>query len=418
LSRLYQRRGAWFVDYSDERNERVRRKLEGVTTKRDAAAQLAELVAQVNRRRLGLEPAAVSVRSTVWELVEWWLTHRCPKASLERERWRLTKHVKGSDLGRSQVAHVRAADFERRFAELERPVDGPALSPSSINHLRAKLRTVFNRARAVDVFHGRNPLEDTKARRVSKRSYDTLSAEEVPLVLARVAPQWRGFFAAAVYLALRKGELAGLLKVAVDLDGRMLRVRNSYSRETTKGGHEDVLPVPAPLLPYLALAMRSPGPWLFPDERGRMRSPQCDPHLRLRTALKAAGLVVGYQLSCRKCIAAGVAKRPEVVAVRPPTASVCPVCKKQKLWVTPLPRPMRFHDLRHSTATILLRAGVSEHKVQRIMRHANIHTTTSTYAHLIVEDLRSELDRVMEPGTRSAPSTEAAPPPARESTGK
>lgn len=417
MSRLYQRPGrdGWWVDYTNERKQRVRLKLEGVRTKRDAVAQLAELVAKVNRRRLGLEPAAVSVRSTVWQLVEWWLENRCPKASLERERWRLTKHVKGSELGRSLVAHVGPADFERRFVELERPPAGvPALSPSSINHLRAKLRTVFNRARAVDVFNGRNPLEDTKPRRVPKRAYVTLSAEEVPLLLARVNPLWRGFFAAAIYLALRKGELAGLQKSAVDLDRRTLRVRNSYTRETTKGGHEDVLPIPGPLVPYIITAMASPGRWLFPDAKGRMRTQHCDPQLRLRTALKAAGLVVGYQLRCRKCLA-----KPEVVDQVPPTpAPTCPACGRQRLWVTPLPRPMRFHDLRHSTATILLRAGVSEHKVQRIMRHASITTTTGTYGHLIVEDLRSELDRVMEPGTSPAPSSRATPPPAREGTGK
>jgi hypothetical protein len=57
--------------------------------------------------------------------------------------------------------------------------------------------------------------------------------------------------------------------------------------------------------------------------------------------------------------------------------------------VTPLPRHVRFHDLRHSTATILLREGVDAHRVQKLMRHASFDTTSRTYAHLIVEDLRA-----------------------------
>ena len=50
---------------------------------------------------------------------------------------------------------------------------------------------------------------------------------------------------------------------------------------------------------------------------------------------------------------------------------------------------MRFHDLRHTTATLLLRAGIDPHRVQRLLRHASITTTTGTYGHLLVDDLRA-----------------------------
>jgi integrase-like protein/calcineurin-like phosphoesterase family protein len=50
-------------------------------------------------------------------------------------------------------------------------------------------------------------------------------------------------------------------------------------------------------------------------------------------------------------------------------------------------RPMRFHDLRHSVATLLLRERVDAHRVQRLLRHRDVKTTTGTYGHLVVEDL-------------------------------
>ncbi len=53
---------------------------------------------------------------------------------------------------------------------------------------------------------------------------------------------------------------------------------------------------------------------------------------------------------------------------------------------------MRFHDLRHATATLLLRAGVDAHRVQRILRYADIRTTLGTYGHLDVEDLREAIN--------------------------
>jgi len=40
---------------------------------------------------------------------------------------------------------------------------------------------------------------------------------------------------------------------------------------------------------------------------------------------------------------------------------------------------------------MLLRAGVDAHRVQRILRHADVRTTTATYAHLGVDDLRDGL---------------------------
>jgi hypothetical protein len=47
---------------------------------------------------------------------------------------------------------------------------------------------------------------------------------------------------------------------------------------------------------------------------------------------------------------------------------------------------MRFHDLRHSTATLLLRERVDAHRVQRLLRHRDVKTTTGTYGHLVVGD--------------------------------
>ena len=49
--------------------------------------------------------------------------------------------------------------------------------------------------------------------------------------------------------------------------------------------------------------------------------------------------------------------------------------------------------LRHSRATELLRAGVSVEVVARLLTHRSSMTTSQTYAHLDVDDLRAELTR-------------------------
>lgn len=410
MSRLFQRNGKWYADYSNERRRRVKKLLRGIHTKRDAQVQLAELVSQVRRRELGLEPAAVSVQSTVWALVDWWLTHRCPKPSAEIERQRLEKHLKGTDVGNTLVAHARPAHFEAWFSVLERPIDPKkrALAAGSINHLRAKVRTAFERARREDVFSGRNPMHETKMRKVTHPLRETLAVDEVPVMLAKVPLQWRGFVAAAVYLGLRKGEIAGLRKVDVNLKSMVARVACSYERDTTKGGHGDLLPIPAPMRAHLELAMLSPGPLLFGDELGKMRRRDSKPDIVLRRALKNAELVIGYELSCRWCTHEG-RQTAEMVAVRPNPVPKCPFHAKT-LWVKAIPRYLRFHDLRHSTATILLRDGMDAHRVQKLMRHRSFDTTSQTYAHLVVEDLRAAQNAAFEP-TVPTPSPEPTPTP-------
>jgi integrase len=45
--------------------------------------------------------------------------------------------------------------------------------------------------------------------------------------------------------------------------------------------------------------------------------------------------------------------------------------------------PIRFHDLRHSYATLALRAGVHPKVVAEVLGHANISITLDTYSHAI-----------------------------------
>ena len=45
--------------------------------------------------------------------------------------------------------------------------------------------------------------------------------------------------------------------------------------------------------------------------------------------------------------------------------------------------PIRFHDLRHTCATILLSRGVHAKFVQELLGHATIAITLDTYSHVL-----------------------------------
>jgi integrase len=137
---------------------------------------------------------------------------------------------------------------------------------------------------------------------VPRRVFPTLRADEVPVLLGHVPDDWRQLFTAALYTGMRKGELFGLRKVDVDLASRTLTVARSHDRDTTKGGHADVIPVAEPLVPVLDAQLRdAPGDLVFPDADGKMRKDEADPQKVLRHALARAGIVVGYDHVCRRC---------------------------------------------------------------------------------------------------------------------
>jgi integrase len=54
----------------------------------------------------------------------------------------------------------------------------------------------------------------------------------------------------------------------------------------------------------------------------------------------------------------------------------------------------RFHDLRHSCATLLLVQGVSPRVVMDVLGHSQISLTMNTYSHVIPELRREAADRM------------------------
>ncbi len=377
----------WYARVKDSRGGWKNLALDTAKTKAEAKRLQRELEWKAERRRLGLEALPQKTTMTVAELATWWLDDRCPKRSLRSEKSRLTRHVIETKLGKLSLAELDAPAIENHLALLERA----GASPASVNHIRKMLHTIISKATKAGHWFGANPAKDVERRKVVKRIYETLAAEEVPTLLREVPPQWRCLFATAAYLGLRKGELFALQKQDVDLKDGTIIVRRSHEYDSTKGGHEDRLPIPAPLRPYLKAALKiSTSPYVFPDENGERRSEHAKPDLVLKHALARAGLVLGYDHTCRRCKAN---KKRYVERHEDAEPRQCPNCS-MRLWPKAIPRPLRFQDLRHSTATILLRAGVDMHRVQRILRHADVRLTVETYGHLVVEDLRDAVDCV------------------------
>ncbi|GHI41672.1 hypothetical protein Sviol_60800 [Streptomyces violascens] len=72
-------------------------------------------------------------------------------------------------------------------------------------------------------------------------------------------------------------------------------------------------------------------------------------------------------------------------------------------------RTIRFHDLRHSTATLLLEQGVDLVVIKELLGHAHIGVTAGVYAHVRLRLQRQAIDTL---GTALNPTDTPDDPPA------
>ncbi len=396
MASVFMRGRRWYAKHKDHRGRWVMRPTTA-RTKTEARRLADDLERRAERQRLGLEAMPdEDGGGTIDELMSWWLTHYSSKsASHERNTSSVERHLVGGPFGR-----LRLVDATPGAIETFLQGKSSSLGPQSLNHLRTFLLSAFSAARRAGRFAGANPVKEVRRRAIPKRVPEFLRAHEVPLVLLHTPPRWKPLMATAIYTGLRRGELLGLRKCDVDLRSRLLTVARSYDRDTTKGSHADVIPIATELVPYLRTAIDSArGELVFPDAEGKMLSSHTPIEEVLRRAMKWANIVEGFEHRCRR---KGCGHRERAADA---TLRRCPE-HRHKLWPVAIVRAIRFHDLRHSTASLLMMAGANPGAVQQILRHRDPRVT-QTYSHLAPGFLRAEIDRLrFEPEQHEEPTSQ------------
>lgn len=69
-------------------------------------------------------------------------------------------------------------------------------------------------------------------------------------------------------------------------------------------------------------------------------------------------------------------------------------CQFKQIWSEAGLSYLRFHDLRHSAATLLLAAGVNIKVVQEMLGHSNARTTLQMYGHVLPDMQKDAIDKL------------------------
>lgn len=311
---------------------------------------------------------------------------------------RIAKRRVCPDNERRHIHHMRALAALREgqltkgaiddaFGELLAPAG--ELGPASVNKLCSTGRLIIRDAQGNNDWHGPNPFELVRRERVPRRVYLTLTLPEVALVLPHLRRDRRRLSKTILMVGMRPGEALGLQKTEVDLARKMIRICRSHGRPQTKTGKEREFPIPDELLEDLreAMAEHPTSKYVFPRPDGTRQLQGTKLTRILRTAMKKARLVTGYRYICRRqgC------RRVETRDVEELELD-CPECGF-RFWVSPIPRAMRFYDLRHSSSTLHRKAKCDPLVIQEMLGHAS-NITDGTYTHLDEDYKRLELNRL------------------------
>jgi len=344
---IYQRSdGRWAASISLEGGKR---KTFYGKTRKEVQAQLKTALYDQQQGKLMTAP-----RQTGKKFLTHWLedVHK-PAVRIRtyvRYEMQLRRHVLPA-LGGIQLSKLTVQHVQKFYSQTLQK----GLSPQSVRLLHAMLHKAFDYAVRVDLLP-RNVCDNVSLPRIEKRETRALSLEQALRLIETVrGHRMEALFVLALVTGMRRGEIIGLKWSDVNLAEGVIAIQRSLVElkggiieskpKSTRGYRSIILP------PFALEALKK-----HRERQERMR----------KAALKWQENDYVFATSHGTPIAAANLR----------TAFKALLVKAE------LP-DIRFHDLRHSVATLLLEIGTHPKIVQELLGHENIGMTMDIYSHVM-----------------------------------
>ena len=292
---------------------------------------------------------------TVGEYLDHWLNDSV-RDTVRRRTWeRYEQFVRGHltpALGNIKLAKLTPAHVRGLY----RDKLNSGLAPRTVLHIHRAFSKALKQA-AADGLIPRNPAAPVKPPQPRGEEIRPLNREQVRVLFeAASGDRLEALYIVAVTAGLRRGELQGLKWDDLDLEAGMLQVRRTCSEP--KGGHIFEAPKSGKgrnirLTKSAVAALRM------------HRRRQLEERMYKADLWQEQGLVF-----------------PSTVGT-PLWGGNLNRAFKATLQRAGLPKSTRFHDLRHTCATLLLKQGVNPKFVQDLLGHADISLTLNVYSHVL-----------------------------------
>jgi integrase len=349
--------GHWaiVIDLQDKATGKRRRKWHSYKGgKRGAQVECARLIAELEARTY-----VETTKETVAQFLERWLANIKPTVS-PRTYHRYAEICRRNVvplLGTKALAKLQPDDITTAYAkarEVGTTAKGP-LSPQSVLHMHRVFKQALGPVRWERIHRASEDhrVKPPKVEKASMTTYDM--AQTAALLDAMLGERIYIPVLLAVLCGMRRGEIAALRWKSVDLTAGQVAVIQSAEQVKTavrykqpKSGRSRTVALPA-----LAL-----------EELRAHRLRQAEELLRL-----------GIRLSDETFVCA----REDGLPMQPDSFTHD---WDRKIATTALPR-IRFHDLRHTHATLLLASGVHPKIASERLGHSKVGITLDLYSHVL-----------------------------------
>lgn len=345
--------------------KRRRKWVSGFRTKKEAEKACAEFIASMDsfvssQKQIEKDQTFAAFAEFVMSSQE----RNLKETTYQNQMFLLRKHIIPA-IGHLRLREITPIVLERFYSEMLKK----NLSSAYVRSMSAIIGKIFANAHKWELID-RNPATVVSRPRVGRKEMRVWTLDQSEQFLrSTVDRRWYIVYAIALRTGMRRGEILALKWSDIDFESSVIHVQRTLSftksryvfSEPKTAGSNRMIPIPETLI----------------NELRRHRKRQQEARLKLGAAFQDHDLVVTTWK--------GTPVYPSDI-----DRDFVQVIKE-----TGLPR-IRFHDLRHTHATILLRLGEHPKVVAERLGHSSVTVTLDTYSHVLPDMQRGLVDRLEE----------------------
>lgn len=345
-------------------NKRIRKSKSGFRTKKECETAMNKLIVEIEQGEY-VEQKEILLKDYLAD----WLKSIKPNIAGNTFAYyrRIAENEIVPVLGNMQVSKIKPLHIEK-FIQEKRNKEN--INNTTLKHYFDTLNIALNQALKWQII-SKNPCLAITPPKKENKEMNVLNVKELELLLNYLRDSRFKTLYLVVVLSvtcgLRRGEALGLQWEDIDFKQGIITVKNNY----TKVDNKDMLTTPKTdkstrKITMLDLTSEILSKWQVEQKKNK--------------------LLLGKEYNNNNFVCTWEDGRP----VRPDYISqqFSRVIKKLGL------PSVRFHDLRHTHATMLLLQNVSPKVVSKRLGHSNISTTYDIYAHVLPEMEREAADKL------------------------
>ncbi|OAS18911.1 tyrosine-type recombinase/integrase [Paenibacillus oryzisoli] len=345
------KKNSWFYVLElgkDANGKRKNKKKRGFKTKKEAEKALVEAQSALNKGEY-IEPSKILYK----EYLTQWLIEK--QQTIKRQSAKTTEQIVRThivpSIGCIPLCNLNTLHIQKFVNELHKK----GLADGTIKRIFNVVNTSLNKAEKLQLVQKNvaSTIDKPKVNHKEMKAWDVNEVQHF-LELARNNRYYIAFHL-AIMTGMRQGEILGLRWQDVDLEGALLRITQTISHDGKEfvQGAKSASGVRTIALPPETVTALKTHRHMTSQER-----------LQIGEMYQVSGLVV--------CTSKGTKMLPRSLSTV--WASL--------LGKSGLPK-IRFHDLRHTHASLMLKMGVHAKVVSERLGHSSIQITLDRYSHLL-----------------------------------